>query len=309
MLIYKFIMTSFVSTLCVLGTPAQTHSENVERVALAHEAIKTNDNKSHTYVLPGGMFFHDQALAPLSPAQRIKAVNDLPFVHELSAVCGNAMIISGLDISAPDECHAQYSIAIDKDGVKAVSRKAFPTKGEIKQGAFVQRKDFSDAARHVSQPLSHSVIMHTCYDIFGSVDALIGKTAPTRLSHVPHPKGSTKKECYQDYCSTLTDIKANAAPIVTVNIHDFTKPGRDIFYQRHGIATASAAFDGAAVFAAAHFEEELPSSEIQSPLAAINVPSSHITARFHRQAHALKAKEAHSIRAASQRGILRTFSI
>jgi hypothetical protein len=300
-------MSNIIATLCLLGKPAKSREDNDIRLEILEHALNVAKTSLHTIVLPGGMFFHDEALAPLPPSARIDVLNACPEMQALSQIVGNNLIVSGLDIYCHDEVHGQYSFALSKDGVKAVSRKVFPTKKEVQRGLAIQAQDFSDSSR-ITENQDCRVIMHSCYDIFGSVDALTGKEAPSRLSHVPAPAHASKSACYNDY-KKVAQIAAKGAPIVTVNIHEFAKPGRDIFYQRHGLATASAAFNGAPVFAAAHFEETLPQSAAQSPLAANGVPTSHIKARFHRQAHALTAKEAIPVKTASMRGIIRIFEI
>jgi hypothetical protein len=64
-------------------------------------------------------------------------------------------------------------------------------------------------------------------------------------------------------------------------IHRFKRPGLDGYWQRHGIATASAVLGGFAV-GAAHFGR-LPESH-EAPLAASHVPARHIAAGNHRRA-------------------------
>lgn len=300
-------MSNRITTLCIHGKPSKTKEDNALRFDIVNNLLSSCEEDLHTIVLPGGMFFHDEALAPLSAQERVEALNMRADIQALSEIAGNSLIVSGLDIYCHDEVHGQYSFALDKDGVKAVSRKVFPTKQEVQRGLSIQAHDFSDTSRIV-EGQDRSVILHTCYDIFGSVDALTGKETPSRLSHVPAPKEANKSDCYNDY-KQVALLAAKGAPIITVNIHEFAKPGRDIFYQRHGLATASAAFNGAPVFAAAHFEETLPQSAAQSPLAAKGVPTSHIKARFHRQAHALTANEVYPIETASMRGIIRMFKI
>jgi predicted amidohydrolase len=302
------------ATLCVLGRPARSCADNDARLDLIYEAV--NDLKStlaQTFIMPGGMIWSDQALFRLSPLERRKAVQNLDVIQSIVTLIPKHMtLITGLDVAAPDqqEPHAQYSVALQQNKVTAVSRKIFPTKGEIKQGAFIQAQDFADSSRFVTTASGREVLLHTCYDLFGSVDAASGKHSASRLSHVPSPENSkNKSSCYLSYKDMLNRQTSSQAPVITVNIHDFEKPSRDIFYQRHGIASASAAFDNALVLGAAHFETALPLLSTSSTLSAHGVPKSHLSARFHRKAHHLQAISVNEINASSQnvRGALRVF--
>lgn len=299
------------ASLCVLGTPSKTKNDTSAKLDLTLACLTQLDKDTPFLVLPAGMFFHDKTLAPLLLEERLDALNALEWSKTLAKNCGNTAIIAGVDIDSEDEATGQYSITIDKSGVRAVSRKIFPTKGEVATGAFIQAPDFNDVSRFINAGQSNA-IMHTCYDIFGSVDILSGKSSPNRLSHVPSPsvKNTNKKKCYEAYADILRPWASDTAhPFVSVNIHHFAKPGRDIFYQRHGIASASAAFNGALVIGAAHFEETLPNVASQSTLAAYGVPYSHLSAHFHRQAHSLEALDFKEIRTAQHSGVLRCFAI
>jgi hypothetical protein len=69
-------------------------------------------------------------------------------------------------------------------------------------------------------------------------------------------------------------------------IHYFQRPGLDLFWQRHGIATCSAALGGGTAVGAAFFGEKLPLPD-SSSLVSFGVPASHIKEGKHRQAHRL----------------------
>jgi hypothetical protein len=69
-------------------------------------------------------------------------------------------------------------------------------------------------------------------------------------------------------------------------VHRFQQPGRDIFWQRHGLATASAALCGGLAVGAAFFTDRLPDGRARwnSPLAACGVPREHLNQGLHRPA-------------------------
>lgn len=306
------------ATLCVEGTPATSFCNNDARLRLMDESMRAiKDSSIHTLVLPGGMFWSDQALFMLSPHDRCEAIGDTSVITNLMTLIPEGLtIITGLDICAPNkmEPFGQYSLAITKERVLAVSRKVFPTKGEVAKGAFTLPQDFADPSRIITAcPTEKApLIMHTCYDIFGSVDAKIGKSSSSRLGHLKSlDEAFCKKTSFQAYQNLLDDDLLHNKAVITVNIHDFDKPGRDIFYQRHGIASASAAFNGAVVLGAAHFKHSLPLSRANSTLCAQRVPKSHLSARFHRKAHHLEASELFEIntRDNNAQAVLRIFSL
>jgi len=306
----------YTASLCLQGHPSTSSAQNQQRAALLDMSCKlhdeSSDNSISTFVLPGGTFWGNGALFEMPPNERRQVVQRSDWAQTvMNTIPHDMAVVTGLDITAPQEGepHAQYSVYLTKKGVQAVSRKIFPTKGEIKQGAFVLSTDYADTSRIVRTSVTkNSVIMHTCYDLFGSVDVLSGKTKPTRLSHTAAPDDRSKMQCYQAFQGMLTGYDMTCDDLVTVNIHDFKQPGRDIFYQRHGIASASAAFDGALVIGAAHFTSTLPASRSQSPLSAVGVAKDHLTARFHRQAHPYYAVSHSMIETNTQKGILRVFA-
>jgi hypothetical protein len=69
-------------------------------------------------------------------------------------------------------------------------------------------------------------------------------------------------------------------------VHRFQQPGRDIFWQRHGLATASAALGGGLAVGAAFFTDRLPDERARwsSPLAACGVPREHLSQGLYRPA-------------------------
>jgi hypothetical protein len=70
-----------------------------------------------------------------------------------------------------------------------------------------------------------------------------------------------------------------------IAIHGFSRGKTSNMWQRHGIATASAALDGGLAIAGAHFEK-LPRREGVQTLAAFGVPLDHLDAGHHRSAEA-----------------------
>jgi hypothetical protein len=86
-------------------------------------------------------------------------------------------------------------------------------------------------------------------------------------------------------------IAANPPDLALCAIHGFKRPGMDGYWQRHGIAGASAALHGIPVIGASHFNKALPRTADRSVLAAAGVPLSHLELGPHRPMHALAPAE------------------
>jgi hypothetical protein len=77
-------------------------------------------------------------------------------------------------------------------------------------------------------------------------------------------------------------LRCQQPDIAIAVVHRFERPGLDGYWQRHGIATASAALGGFAI-GAAHFHRWLP-HRLETPLAAFGVPADHLAQGPHRRA-------------------------
>lgn len=79
-------------------------------------------------------------------------------------------------------------------------------------------------------------------------------------------------------------LRDQQVDVALAAIHRFEAPGRDGYWQRHGIASASAALNGGLAIDAAHFRRALPALEA-STLAAAGITSEHLMQGLRRQAH------------------------
>jgi hypothetical protein len=102
--------------------------------------------------------------------------------------------------------------------------------------------------------------------------------------------------------------------VVLTAIHRFQQPGRDIFWQRHGLATASAALNGGLAVGAAFFTNRLPDGQNRwsSPLAACGVPREHLSQGLFRRARRFEPIAALTIngrRNGKSRALVRLFNV
>lgn len=303
-----------IASLSVLGQPCSNPQDNSARSDLTCAAIELaydNCPDLTALILPGGMFAIDAPLRNKNTAERLAAIDATAWAQQIMPqVPPHISLFAGIDVQNPKEPVGHYSCHLDAQGVRAVSRKLFFPKAELAQGAFSCPKDFSDFSRITTLSNGTSVLMNSCYDIFGSADAMTSeKAAFKRLNKQKHIAAPHKKQLCKQYHKMLRSRFHKKAQLVISNIHHFSAPGRDIFFQRHGIATASAAFKGATAIGAAHFSSVLPEHETQSPLCASNVATSHLTARYHRQAHACLPVMSHIVEASEQHGVLKIFKL
>ena len=136
-------------------------------------------------------------------------------------------------------------------------------------------------------------LLCACYDVFGVAEAIIGPTARTRYIRYLAPDQrydgagagfvAVRQRLAAEWGRLLVDQRVDVA---LTAVHRFQQPGRDIFWQRHGLATASAALGGGLAVGAAFFSDRLPNgrSRWNSPLAACGVPMEHLNQGLHRPA-------------------------
>jgi hypothetical protein len=104
-----------------------------------------------------------------------------------------------------------------------------------------------------------------------------------------------------------TVLMASKQPdVLLTSIHAFERPGLDGYWQRHGIARASAAFTGAMALGATHFLEGLPTRG--STLAAYRVPKRELTAGVSRRTHSLAAAKILPVSTVRTRAVQRPFT-
>jgi hypothetical protein len=144
-----------------------------------------------------------------------------------------------------------------------------------------------------SQPEHPTHFYALCYDVFGVAEAIVGPTVRIRYIRYVAPDQryagtgaefvAARRRLVADWGRLLADQQVDVALSA---VHRFQQPGRDIFWQRHGLATASAALDGGLAVGAAFFTDRLPDGRDRwgSPLAACSVPREHLSQGLHRSA-------------------------
>lgn len=318
-----------LATLCVLGDTAASTRDNNDRITLLEELVRIL--KEHrawhpldAILLPGGFFWLSKALGTANFEQRSAAIGQERFASAVTSLLTHLQTLSpGVKLVTgvmarprnKTERIEQACIALDHHGVAAVARKIFPTHAEARGRRFMSpiADDYSSPQRFVDLPNGSIAALHSCYDLFGTAD--IGTGTGTRRSAIRTLRSSRGRltENDEDFHSNRdsgiaawADLMAAKQPdVLMTSIHAFERPGLDGYWQRHGIARASAAFAGALSLGAAHFLEYLPTEG--STLAADGVPKRELTTGVSRRAHSLAAIKTLPVSTGRTEALLRLF--
>lgn len=321
-----------VGQLCLHGVPARSMKDNAERLAMLHELVRLL--KEHpklqldALVLPGGTFRLSRALGA-TDFDRRKAILQkekiTPSIREaldqLDVLNPGLTLITGV-LATPREISErteQSCLAFRHGELVGVARKIFPTRQESRGRRFVSPfvDDYEAQSRVLSLSRGPITMLNACYDIFGIADlaseTMIRRHGIRRLltKRRSFGIGTPSFRAQREDCLTAIGELVGSTPLkaLMVSIHGFYQTGRDGYWQRHGIARASAAYGGALVVGAAHFRKGLPSPEA-STLAAYGVPRSHLSEGAARRAHRLAPDFSSVLQTPNGlQGLLRVFQV
>ena len=155
----------------------------------------------------------------------------------------------------------------------------------------VYEEDFASPTRVITLGSGRRAILLGCYDAFGvrslahprfaNLTAI--RLARDRTGNLRAPSMELRRGFLREWRAMVAE---QAPDLGLVAIHNFIRPGADGYWQRHGIAGASAALGAVPVIGAAHFNEGLPILAGLSPLASIDVSTSHLDEGAWRRPHA-----------------------
>lgn len=263
-------------------------------------------------LLPGGFFRLRNAIGALGEDDRRLAL----LATKAAGLCAGASRL--LDAQHPG---AVLVIGMDADPVSrkiggdqlvtawrsgelaGLARKTFPSHGDThgKQPPYpVFGLDFASASRFVSLRSGHRALLLGCYDAFGTrsiVHSRFADLVAMRLARDRHggwhePSGVLRHAFLIRWRAL---IRAHPPDLALCAIHGFKRSGMDGYWQRHGIAGASAALGGIPVIGASHFNKTMPRTADRSVLAASGVPLSHLELGPHRPMHALAPSEGFTV--------------
>lgn len=298
-----------VVTVCVQGRKPSRLSRNARASLLLDQAVdavisRVDWHPVDAIVFPGGFFRspvyvgnhpHSERAAALEAADFGQAV--IAAAYRLDAAHPGALIVVGID-SVPyssDDHGDQLCVAFSPYGVIGIGRKVWPADGDTnwdgRPPVVCYPADFGSPHRIVTLANGSRALLCACYDVFGVAEALIGPTARMRYIRYLAPDQlddgagfvAVRRSLVAEWRQLLADQRVD---VVLTAVHRFQQPGRDIFWQRHGLATASAALGGGLAVGAAFFTDRLPDGRDRwsSPLAACGVPREHLGQGLHRPA-------------------------
>lgn len=291
-----------IVTFCVKGTPSKNLHDNKSREELYKIGIDKIKQKGwknlDAVLLPGQYFWLDGQVGQLSFDQRSLAISHTSFYTvcidectKLEVSSPGIMIVVGIDTKTDDLC-----VALSSKGIEGIGHKIFPAPDEAST-YICYEEDYSTDMRIVTLPCGQNSVLCACYDMFGCAETPSEPTQRTKnicnLSNgitvfkVGHTKQSSCVDKFQQLLTRHNVTVGMAA------IHGFDKPGRDVMWQRHGIASCSAAIGGLAI-GAAHFSKCLPNL-YNSPLAAGGVARNHLSLGHHRKANQLQPSDGFQI--------------
>jgi hypothetical protein len=324
-------------TVCVLGRKPKRPKYNGRSIRLLERVVdavisRVDWHPVDAIVFPGGFFRSPVYVGNQSRSERAAALEATDFgqavttaAYRLDAAHSSALIVVGID-SVPfssDDHGDQMCVAFSPYGVIGIGRKVWPADGDTnwegRPPVVCYPADFGSPHRVVTLANGSRALLCACYDVFGVTEAIVGPTARVRYIRYLAPDQrydsagagfvEVRRRLVAEWGQLLTDQRVDVA---LTAVHRFQQPGRDIFWQRHGLATASAALGGGLAVGAAFFTDQLPNGRAHwsSPLAACGVPREHLSQGLHRPARRFEPIAALRIngrRKAKPRALVRLF--
>lgn len=295
-----------IVTYCHSGRDMKEATDNTARLAVLDEvadqlAAHPDWHPIDAVVFPGGFLSEvpDKAAAE--------------FVKKLVKLSPGIQLVVGVDMDGQ-----QLAMAFNSHGLSGSARKLFPVgedvDGQTFQPITLREQDYADTSRFIKLANGSKALLCVCYDMFGLGDTVRGKMDKLNKAILTednegklYPGKEGRSVLHRAFNAHRQMIAKEKPDIALATIHRFEGPGREIFWQRHGIATASAALQQGFAAAAAHVGK-LPNNSATMPLAANNVPSSHMNAGMKRQAHTLPPEDYVEVHSGKDKGLLRLFA-
>ena len=302
-----------IATITILGRPALRVSQNQLRGELLIKVARRIRRRLgwsnlDALLAPAGMFRSDNWYGHLPSPMRLELADEEEFgefavraATILSSTSPGCPVVIGVDSRRPGRGFGgdQMVIAFGERGSSGLSRKSFPVDGDTngwgRSPYLLFEEDGSDPWRGLKLPSGQTALLHSCYDAFALAEIVLGPTGKRRALRWA---GDTDRwwrwfdegevdRWISGWAKSISQLRPN---LNLVGVHGFEHPGGEVYWQRHGIATASAALGGIPTIGAGHYAHALPLGD-GSPLAAFGVPISHIHDRQFRKAFLLKPKD------------------
>jgi len=299
-----------VVAVCVTGRPCAQLRQNRLREELlalvAREIRRRRWRDLDAVLLPAGYFRSDEWYGPLDASERARRLDDEDFAStcrtaasRLHGPSPGCLVVVGVDSRNPNWGFRgdQLLVAFGPLGVAGLARKIFPSDGDThgwgRAPYLLFERDAADPGRVVALPYGRNGLLSVCYDAFLLAELKLGPTGKRRtMRYVSDESDRWRpfgRKARNAYLSGFDRLLFRSQPNVQfVAIHGFERPGRELRWQRHGIAGASAALGGALTVGAAHFAHGLPADPFNHSLASWRVGARHLTLGPHRRAETLR---------------------
>ncbi len=273
-----------MATACVAGRPACKATENRERVLLAQRIaaeVQRRGWQPHILLLPGGYFFLDGHIGPLSHVDRIERLSTEQFSSPCLQIAQKlgAIVVVGVDSQdwirpggVDREGGDQFCVAWNDDGIAGIGRKVFPATNEA-ESLLVYQDDFGTPARIADLGDRGQALLCACYDLYGCTESANAPANKRRNIRRLEASGvllerkdagkrlrALLRRGVGEWCKLVRKAQVGLAAI-----HWFARRGPGsgkAYWQRHGIQRASEVLGGRAAFGATHLEPPLPPPEV-----------------------------------------------
>lgn len=312
-----------VVSINLVGSPAARDDTTRVRldllVAIARAIRRQGWRNLDAIVFPAGFLRSDHWLATLPSSCRRDQIQSSVIgevatkaAAKLNTTSPNCVLTVGLDTNRhlPWGFRGdQAAAAFNARGCIGVTRKVFPVDGDTNEWGrmpyLLDRQDAEGGERFVLLPNGQRALIAVCYDVFAMSELARGPTGKLRAMRFrTDPSDGWSAMSGPDRWAWMESLKLQIddhAPRVVLNpIHSFVRPGACLFWQRHGMASASAYLNGALCVGAAQFKSGLPLPH-ESWLATSDVPARHLGAANHRRSHAKPPLDAFELRVRSYR--------
>jgi hypothetical protein len=305
-----------IVAVCYRGADKEARAGAAQRLADMREIAallpaRPGWAQADAVLFPGGFLAADKEEAAALRAGRGNGTVPACAAQDFFAAAGGAapqlQLVVGVDTppfrAGAHRCGGQQlALAFNRAGLSGFAPKVFPVDedfdGRAAPPLLVRARDFAEPRRFIPLANGGSALLNACYDMFGISAAARGLPEKAlRAALVEDEDGrilarvagrEALRRGFAAYCARLAQERPGVA---LAAIHRFEKPGSDIFWQRHGIAAASAGLGGGLAIAAAHVRALSPDPAAM-PLAAAQVGAGHLEAGGRRQSHALPPRDA-----------------
>lgn len=287
---------ALIASVCVTGEPATqartntTRARLLERIVAAITAQQEETGRhADAVLLPGGYFYLPERIEAADFTTRRAALEAAPFAADCRKAAEKlpegAYLVVGIDGARRQSTPLdQWCVAWTPEGVAGLGRKIFPTDGEAEQ-LVVYESDFAARERAITLASGRRALLCACYDMFGvSEPHQANRARIAKIKHIggpaEHSSAGTPRfgaRCDAALLRWHDLIEDGGFTVGLAAIHSFPRSGAGSgrsMWQRHGVATCSAALHGGLAVGASHFER-LPASE-KTTLAAKKVPARHL---------------------------------